>query len=125
MAKLKLLAVEDDRPVKLTVELPAAVHRDLVAYAEVCARQNGQKTSPPNSSRRCWRGSCRRIEPLYAHDEKSTTQWAIRFLNTPRSRLGPACTSPWPRAQMREAELVQSAVDRVVRHRQPEGWFFT
>ena len=31
MAKLKLSAVPDDRPVKLTVELPAAVHRDLVA----------------------------------------------------------------------------------------------
>ena len=35
MAKLKLTAVPDDRPVKLTIELPAAVHRDLVAYAEV------------------------------------------------------------------------------------------
>ena len=46
MAKLKLSAVEDDRPVRLTVELPAAVHRDLVAYAEVFARQNGQKIEP-------------------------------------------------------------------------------
>ena len=46
MAKLKLSAVEDDRPVKLTVELPAAVHRDLVTYAEVFARQNGQKIEP-------------------------------------------------------------------------------
>ena len=33
MAKLKLGAIADDKPVKLTVELPAAVHRDLVAYA--------------------------------------------------------------------------------------------
>ncbi len=33
MAKLKLSAIADDRPVKITVELPAAVHRDLVAYA--------------------------------------------------------------------------------------------
>ena len=46
MAKLKLSAVEDDRPVKLTVELPAAVHRDLIVYAEVFARQNGQKIEP-------------------------------------------------------------------------------
>jgi hypothetical protein len=46
MAKLKLSAVPDDRPVKLTVELPAAVHRDLVAYAEVLARQTGQKVEP-------------------------------------------------------------------------------
>ena len=30
MAKLKLGAIDDDKPVKLTVELPAAIHRDLV-----------------------------------------------------------------------------------------------
>ena len=46
MAKLKLSAVPDDRPVKLTVELPAAVHRDLVAYAELLACQNGHKIEP-------------------------------------------------------------------------------
>lgn len=33
MAKLKLGAIADDKPVKLTIELPAAVHRDLLAYA--------------------------------------------------------------------------------------------
>ena len=33
MTKLKLGPLADDKPVKLTVELPAAVHRDLVAYA--------------------------------------------------------------------------------------------
>lgn len=36
MTKLKLGPLADDRPVKLTVELPAAVHRDLVAYGRVC-----------------------------------------------------------------------------------------
>jgi hypothetical protein len=46
MAKLKLTTVPDDRPVRLTVELPAAVHRDLVAYAEVLARQSSQKVEP-------------------------------------------------------------------------------
>jgi hypothetical protein len=46
MAKLKLTAVPDDRPVKLTVELPAPVHRDLVAYAEVLGRQSGQTIEP-------------------------------------------------------------------------------
>jgi len=40
MAKLKLSALEDDRPVKLTVELPAAVHRDLVAYADYLNSQH-------------------------------------------------------------------------------------
>ncbi|HZR73473.1 DUF2274 domain-containing protein [Bradyrhizobium sp.] len=42
MTKLKLGALVDDKPVKLTVELPAAVHRDLAAYAEVLASESGQ-----------------------------------------------------------------------------------
>jgi hypothetical protein len=46
MPKLKLTALPDDRPVRLTVELPAAVHRDLVAYADVLAREHGQKIEP-------------------------------------------------------------------------------
>lgn len=46
MAKLKLGAVLDDRPVKLTVELPAAVHRDLVAYAELLGRDSGTAIEP-------------------------------------------------------------------------------
>lgn len=47
MAKLKLGALADDRPVKLTVELPAAVHRDLIAYAEVLGRETGQPVGEP------------------------------------------------------------------------------
>jgi hypothetical protein len=46
MEKLKLSAVPDDKPVKLTVELPAAVHRDLVAYAEVLGGETGQAVEP-------------------------------------------------------------------------------
>jgi len=46
MPTLKLTALPDDRPVRLTVDLPAAVHRDLVAYAEVLARQTSQKVEP-------------------------------------------------------------------------------
>ncbi|MFQ6552699.1 DUF2274 domain-containing protein [Aestuariibius insulae] len=45
MAKLKLGPLVDDKPVKLTVELPAAVHRDLIAYAEVLSRETGQDAS--------------------------------------------------------------------------------
>ncbi len=41
MAKLKLGLIADDKPVKITLELPAALHRDLVAYAEVLARETG------------------------------------------------------------------------------------
>ena len=47
MAKLKLSAIADDKSVKLTVELPAAVHRDLFAYAEVLARETGQEIAEP------------------------------------------------------------------------------
>jgi hypothetical protein len=42
MAKLKLGAIADDKPVKITIELPRTVHRDLRAYAEVLARETGQ-----------------------------------------------------------------------------------
>ena len=47
MTKLKLGPLEDDRPVKLTVELPAQVHRDLVAYAKILARETGQTLTEP------------------------------------------------------------------------------
>ena len=47
MMKLKLGPLEDDKPVKLTIELPAAVHRDLVAYAELLGRNTGQPVSNP------------------------------------------------------------------------------
>jgi len=47
MPKLKLSAVPDDKPVKLTIELPAAVHRDLTAYAELLAQETGQAAIDP------------------------------------------------------------------------------
>jgi hypothetical protein len=47
MSKLKLGAIADDKPVKLTVEMPANVHRDLVDYAEVLARETGQSIAEP------------------------------------------------------------------------------
>ena len=47
MAKLKLSAIADDKPVKLTVELSAAVHRDLVSYGQVLARETGQGVVDP------------------------------------------------------------------------------
>ena len=47
MTKLKLGPLRDDKPVKLTVELPAALHRDLVAYAEVLGRETGQPVREP------------------------------------------------------------------------------
>lgn len=47
MAKLKLGVIVDEKPVKLTVELPVSVHRDLLAYAEVLARETGQAIPDP------------------------------------------------------------------------------
>ena len=46
MGKLKLGPLEDDRPVKVSVELPAALHRDLLAYAEILGRESGQAVEP-------------------------------------------------------------------------------
>lgn len=47
MTKLKLGPLEDETPVKLTVDLPAAIHRDLVAYAQAHAAQEGGKAAEP------------------------------------------------------------------------------
>ncbi|AEI94047.1 DUF2274 domain-containing protein [Roseobacter litoralis] len=47
MTKLKLDALPDDKPVKVTVALPAQIHRDLVAYAKVLERQNGRTIAEP------------------------------------------------------------------------------
>lgn len=47
MTKLKLSAIPDDKPVKVTVDLPAALHRDLVTYAEVLSRETGQTVGEP------------------------------------------------------------------------------
>jgi len=47
MTKLKLGPIADDKPVKVTVELPAALHRDLTAYAAVLARETSQPATDP------------------------------------------------------------------------------
>lgn len=46
MSKLKLGPLADDKPVRLTVELPAGTHRDLVTYAEVLGRESSQAIEP-------------------------------------------------------------------------------
>jgi hypothetical protein len=47
MTKLKLGPLADDKPVKISAELPATVHRNLLAYAEVLGRSTGQAVSDP------------------------------------------------------------------------------
>ena len=47
MAKLKLGMIEDDKPVRLTIEIPAGLHRDLIAYGEALGREAGQGAFAP------------------------------------------------------------------------------
>lgn len=46
MKKLKISALPDDKPVKVSLELPAQIHRDLLAYAEVFSRETSLKVEP-------------------------------------------------------------------------------
>lgn len=46
MTKLKLTSIDDEKPVRLAVTLPAALHRDLAAYAEILARESGKTVEP-------------------------------------------------------------------------------
>lgn len=47
MAKLKIGALPNDKPIKLAIELPAPVYRDLLAYAEILARDSGHSINDP------------------------------------------------------------------------------
>lgn len=47
MTKLKLGPIADDKPVKVTIELPASLHRDLTAYGDLLARESGQAICDP------------------------------------------------------------------------------
>lgn len=47
MAKLRLGPIVDDKPIKVTIEIPAALHRDLKAYAEALGREYGRAIEKP------------------------------------------------------------------------------
>jgi len=47
MAKLKLGPIVEDKAVKVTVELPATLHRDLTTYAEILGREAGKPPADP------------------------------------------------------------------------------
>jgi len=47
IVKLKLGPLPDDKPVKVTLDLPASLHRDLAAYAEILGREAGQSPADP------------------------------------------------------------------------------
>ncbi|WP_081880402.1 DUF2274 domain-containing protein [Paenirhodobacter enshiensis] len=46
MTKLKLGPLSDDKPVKLTVELPAELHRSLVEYGRLLADPGSPPVEP-------------------------------------------------------------------------------
>ena len=49
MAKLKLAPIANDKPVKMALELPASLHRDLALYAQLLGQETG--TPPPDPAR--------------------------------------------------------------------------
>ncbi len=46
MTKLKLGPLQDERPVKVTVDLPARLHRDLLDYGRLLAESGQQPIEP-------------------------------------------------------------------------------
>jgi len=43
MAELRLKSLIDDKPIKMQIELPASVHRDLVRYTEIMSDEGSAK----------------------------------------------------------------------------------
>ena len=46
VSKLKIAAIDDDKPVSLTIRMPASTHRDLIAYAEMLKLESGKAVDP-------------------------------------------------------------------------------
>ncbi len=81
MTKLKLGALADDKPVKVSIELPAAVHRDLAAYAELLGRTTGRPAPDP----------AKLVAPMIAHFMANDRAFAKARRNG-NSQAGPAST---------------------------------
>lgn len=86
MAKLKLGPLEDDKPVKISVELPAALHRDLIAYAEILGRESGKTADP-----------AKLIAPMVERF-MATDRGFAKMRHAGRSRSQPAGSAP-PKAE--------------------------
>lgn len=46
MSRLKITAIDDDTPVKISLDLPAAIHRDLVDYGKAMGAEGGKAVEP-------------------------------------------------------------------------------
>jgi hypothetical protein len=79
MSKLKLGPILDEKPVKLTIDFPAVVHRDLVAYAELLGRETGQTIDP-----------LKLVAPMLGRFMATDRA----FVKTRRAVRGPATTAP-------------------------------
>ena len=86
MAKLKLGPLEDDKPVKISLDLPAALHRDLIAYAEILGRESGQAVEP-----------AKLIVPMIERF-MATDRGFAKMRHAARSRSQPAGSAP-PRGE--------------------------
>ncbi|RVI10289.1 DUF2274 domain-containing protein [Sinorhizobium meliloti] len=84
MTKLKLFAIPDDKPVKLTIELPAPVFRDLQAYAAILARDSGEASSPDPA---------RLIAPMIARFMETDRGFAKAKRGRPAVHLNPSTGS--------------------------------
>lgn len=47
MPKLKLHAIDEAKPVRLNIEIPAALHGDLLSYSEILGREMGKTAVQP------------------------------------------------------------------------------
>lgn len=86
MGKLKLGPLDDDKPVKISVELPAALHRDLLAYAEILGRESSQAVEP-----------AKLVAPMIARF-MATDRGFAKMRHASRSRSQPAGSAP-PKAE--------------------------
>ena len=114
MAKLKLGAIADDKPVKVTHELPASVHRDLVAMPKLSRdRADNRLVIQSSSSHPCLRGSWQRIERL----PRSAVR--VNFPNKVRGSVRRAASERFPGRGFRYpfANKLNSSIRSV--HRRP------
>jgi len=79
--------LEDGKPVKVTVEMPAPVHRTLVAYAKVLAQETGKPVSDPV-----------KLIPAMVERFITTDRGFAKLHRTVRSRSQPAGSAP-PKAE--------------------------
>lgn len=47
MTKLRLAQIIDEKPVRVSIDLPASVYRDLTAYGSILAKESGQAKIEP------------------------------------------------------------------------------